>query len=379
MRKKICFVVAVPGTANSFLRDHIKALRTKYDVYLAGNIKSEKEIERLDVSGFHTIDIQRNISLKKDVRSVLALKKYFAEMGFDAVHSVTPKAGLVTAFSARLAGIKTRIHIFTGQVWATKKGFMKAFLKTTDRFIAMLDNHILVDGQAQMEFLEKNGIFSHGRAKVLGAGSISGVNTVRFTPSDKTRKEVRETIGIGEQKIVFSFMGRQNKDKGINELFEAFNRLAGERRNVFLLLIGTDEEDCQAKLPEYRNIKPGENYCFYGRTSEPEKILQASDVFCMPSYREGFGTSVIEASCLGIPVICSDIYGLRDTMIDRETGLRCKVADAESLYQCMLQLADDPELLRSLGENGRLRVLQNFDGAIITKEWCRFYDSLLSK
>ena len=125
MRKKICFVVAVPGTANAFLKDHIHALSQEYDIYIAGNIKNKDEISRLKVNDHFSFDIQRSISLGNDIKAVWQLYKYFKRMKFDAVHSVTPKAGMTTAIAAKLAGIKHRTHIFTGQVWATRKGFMR--------------------------------------------------------------------------------------------------------------------------------------------------------------------------------------------------------------------------------------------------------------
>ena len=128
MRKKICFVVAVPGTAQAFLRDHIAALSKEYDVYLTGNIKSVDEIAGLALTGWHRIEIERGISLWRDLKAVFAARKYFNQMKFDAVHSVTPKAGLVTALAAKLAGVMHRTHIFTGQVWATRKGFSSTSL-----------------------------------------------------------------------------------------------------------------------------------------------------------------------------------------------------------------------------------------------------------
>lgn len=128
MKKRICFVVAIPMTAAAFLKDHIKALSEEYDVYLVENIQSENEVKNLAIKGWHGIEIERGISLRKDLSAVFALKQYFKKMKFDAVHSVTPKAGLVTALAGELAGIKHRTHIFTGQVWATSTGLMRWML-----------------------------------------------------------------------------------------------------------------------------------------------------------------------------------------------------------------------------------------------------------
>ena len=121
----------------------------------------------------------------------------------------------------------------------------------------------------------------------------------------------------------------------------------------------------------------GINLIYYGITKQPNKYLQGADVFCMPSYREGFGTSVIEASCLGLPVICTDIYGLQDTMIENETGLRCKAKDIDTLFIAMEQYADNRNLINLHGEKGRSRVLKYFSGEEITKQWLNWYNQLL--
>lgn len=377
MKKKICFVVARPGSAESFLKDHIRYLSNNFDIYLVANLSGKEDFVLKGLSGVKDIKINRPISLKDDLKAVKDLKKYFKEMQFDAVHSVTPKAGLITALAAKSAGIKNRIHIFTGQVWATRHGVMRSLLKFMDKIIVRRSTQILVDGEAQRKFLIKEGVVSEKKSKVLGAGSICGANTVRYTPSSEERNLQRKNLDIHDETVVFSFMGRMNREKGIYELLTAFNKLAGKYKNISILFYGRDEERCLEDLGKYENINES-NFFYPGSTPVPEKSLQAADVFVMPSYREGFGMSVIEASCLGLPVICSDTYGLGDTMVDNETGLRCKTADVETLYKAMEKLYLDKELRRKLGEAGRNRVKELFAGEKIVKEWSKFYSNLLN-
>lgn len=378
LRKKICFVVAVPGTAESFLKDHIKLLANDYDVFLVANLEKATDFTLEGLVGIKHVAIVREISIVKDCKAVINLAAYFRKMKFDAVHSVTPKAGLITALASRWAGIKQRIHVFTGQVWATKTGAMRGFLKTIDRLIAGLDNHILVDGESQRQFLISEGVVSDKTSRVLGAGSICGANTTRFTPDINIRKQQRALMNIPDNKVVFTFMGRLNKDKGVYELLSAFNDLVKTSKNAFLLIFGSDEENCISHITEYRNIKNAENFLYYGPTSAPQLSLQAADVFCLPSYREGFGMSVVEASCLGLPVICSDAYGLADTMVDNETGLRCKVADLSTLTDAMKYFYDVPSERERMGFNGRNRVLELFTSEKIVTAWHDFYKKILS-
>lgn len=377
MKKKICFVVAIPMTAAAFLKDHIEALSVDYDVYLVGNIQSEDEVKKLAIKGWRRIEIERGISLWRDLSAVFALKHYFKTMKFDAVHSVTPKAGLVTALAGKLAGIKHRTHIFTGQVWATRTGLMRQILKSIDKIIAKCDNHIMVDGKSQRAFLEREGVLKPGKALVFCEGSIAGVNSERFVPDALARKEEREKIGIKDDMLTYIFLGRLNHDKGIGELYEAYNRLVAEEKDVFLLLVGMDEEGYLDKLIEYKNIKEGKNFHFYGLTKQPEHVLNAGDVFVLPTYREGFGSSVLEAACIGLPCICSDAYGVLDAYIDGETGLQCKVGNVETLYQCMKKMHDNPEMRINMGTRSRERALQDFSVKPISEAWVEFYHSLL--
>ena len=375
--KKICFVVAEFGTANIFLKDHIAALSKEYEVYLVANIADNEDLTKLHVFGVKCVRICRKVNIKADLKALRELYLYMREMRFDAVHSVTPKAGLLTALASFFARIPHRIHIYTGQVWATRKGVMRLLLMLMDKLIAILDNHILVDGNTQRDFLVNNRIISRTKSKVLGSGSICGVNIERFKPQIQIRLQEREKLGLTDGRVVFVFLGRLNRDKGIYELLEAFNQLASQFDKAFLLLAGRDEEECLKNLSSYNAIKEGDNFKYIGMTSTPEFILQAGDVFCLPTYREGFGSSVIEASCLGLPVVCSDAYGVMDAMVENKTGLRCKVGDVASLYKAMKLLCESAELRKQLGMAGRERVLKQFDGIVVTKEWVRFYQSFL--
>jgi glycosyltransferase involved in cell wall biosynthesis len=172
-------------------------------------------------------------------------------------------------------------------------------------------------------------------------------------------------------------MGRLNHDKGIGELYEAFNRLAPEYPKAKLALYGADEEGYEARAKDYPNLKRGVNFFYPGITRTPYQALQGGDVFVLPTWREGFGSSVIEAQALELPVITSDAYGVVDASVPNETGLRCHVDDPEGLYQCMKIYANDADLRKSHGEAGRERVFKLFDCNLVSKAWLEYYKELL--
>lgn len=379
MRNKICFVVALPCTARAFLKDHFSVLTKTYEVHLVANFPDEESKQEYHEMGVncHNAPIERPISIVNDLKALFALCRIFKRERFDSTHSVTPKAGLLTSVASWMAGIKVRIHIYTGQVWATRKGMMRSLLKMMDKIIATFDNHILVDGEGQRQFLIKEGVLKPENSQVLANGSISGVKLERFVISDDVRRAERENFGFKDDDVVYIFLGRLNHDKGIGELYEAFNKLVVECPKSKLMLYGTDEENYETKTADYANLKRDENFFYPGRTSKPFDALQGGDVFVLPTWREGFGSSVIEAQALGLPVITSDAYGVVDASVPNETGLRCKVNDSEGLYACMKQYYDHPELIKIHGEAGKKRVFNLFDCNVVSAAWVKFYEELL--
>jgi glycosyltransferase involved in cell wall biosynthesis len=378
-KNKICFVVSTLYTVQAFLENHIRQISDSFDVYIVANItkKDLEYLQTLPIKGYKHIGIDRKIQLGRDTKAVRDLSHYFRKEQFFAVHSITPKAGLVTALAGKLAGIKTRIHIFTGQVWASKKGLMRILLKSVDKLIAKLNTHSLVDGHSQREFLIGEKVLTETNSLVLANGSIAGVDTLKFGPDNSARTEIRNSLGIKDDQAVFIFLGRLCKDKGIDELLEAFSMLQKEYSNAFLLLVGPDEENYTEKIKNnYTNLVYKVNFCLYGLTTTPARLLNAGDVFCLPSYREGFGMSVIEASSSGLAAIVSDAYGLRDAIVPEVTGLVCKIQDVESLYKGMKFLMENPDYMELLGKNGRDYIQRKFSQADVSKAWVDFYLSL---
>jgi glycosyltransferase involved in cell wall biosynthesis len=372
-RKKICFVVPSIGSARVFLKNHFKELSINFDIYLVANVLEEELIYLADspIKEIKHINLTRSISILNDLQSLFFLYTYFKKMKFDAVHTLTPKAGLLGVFASRLASSSNRIHMFTGQVWHTKKGLYKYFLMLLDRFTVWNATHILVDGHPQRQFLIQNKIISGTNSSVLGKGSTAGVDTNRFCPNASVKKEVRNKLGIKENEVVYMFLGRMNSEKGINELAEAFNSLHKKHANVRLLLVGDDEENMKESIKQ--KVEDINSVIFSGVTTTPEHFIQACDVFCMPSHREGFPLSVLEASSVEKPIICSDTYGLMESIVENKTGIRHKVADVDSLHFAMEKLFYDQNLVESLGKGGRAYVLENFTAKTITEKWVEFY------
>lgn len=371
--KSICFVLTSPFAANAFLLGHLKALANHFKVTLCLNRAVYPLSDRIDPR-VRVVDmpIARKISLFQDLRGLLALMRFFRSEKFDAVHSITPKAGLLAMLAGALSGVPLRYHTFTGQVWATKLGWRRVLFKNIDRFIVACATRVFCDSRSQSRFLESEGVGSQGAVAILGAGSIAGVDPTRFRPDAEARRRIRSEFDIPEEICVFLYVGRIARDKGVFDLIEAFSALSSRREDVALLMVGPDEEHLQAALQSAAGTA-GSKIRWLGQSFEPERFMAAADVLMLPSYREGFGMVVIEAASCGLPTLAYRIDGVIDAVVDGETGVLLGIGDVENLVAAMEQMADDPMLRNRLGASARARVLNEFLDITVTSAWVAFY------
>lgn len=359
MCPKVCFVVATPMTVVSFLGGHLKIASKHYEVTVITDLTGvdSKSLNIPDVNFYH-LQISRKIALWRDLVAFAQIFRLFRAERFTAVVSVTPKAGLLTAIAAFTTRVPTRIHWFTGQVWATKKNPYRFILKSADRVIAGLSTFLLADSRSQRDFLIAEKVIRGYTCEVLREGSISGVDEKRFAPDKVARRSVRTELGIPDSAMVVIFLGRITRDKGVFDLAEALAYLETES-TVHSVWVGTDEEQLGPLLRDIM-ARSGHNVHFVGASEAPERFLAAADVLCLPSYREGFGTSVIEAAATGVPAVVSDIYGLVDAVVKGETGVVFPVGNARELSACLTLVIDYPRVREKLADAARTRALEYF-------------------
>lgn len=373
---KVCLVVSSPMTVTAFLQQPIRKLAAAFEVSVVANLPLGASIPALEgVATLLPVGIERQISPWRDLLALWRLTRLFRQQRFDVVHSVTPKAGLLAMLAARLAGTPVRLHIYTGQVWVTRHGAFRWLLKSMDKLIARLATQVLADSASQRQFLLDEGVVTAGRSSVLACGSISGVDTARFRPDTVVRARIRQELGIPQDDLVFLFLGRLNRDKGVLDLARAFAGIATDYPDAHLLLVGPDEgnllpalvgltAECAAQVQQV------------GYAARPEDYMAAADVFCLPSYREGFGTVVIEAAAAGIPAIATRIYGVVDAVEEGRTGLLFPPRDIAALQVCLREMADDPARRRQLGTQARLRAQADFSSETVATAWLDYYRRL---
>jgi glycosyltransferase involved in cell wall biosynthesis len=365
-------------TISTFLNGHIKLCSSSYDVFIIVNCDQTELFVNCSINAtFIHVPINRNIKLINDFFVLFKLLFIFTSYRFDIIHSVTPKAGLIGQIAGWISRVPIRIHIFTGQVWVTKKNPSRFILKLFDTLTGLLATDILVDSSSQRSFLLSERVISANKSQVLNKGSISGVNTKKFYPNRKARSLIRHELSIPEDAFVLLFLGRLNTDKGILDLALAYARIASQNPDLWLLIVGPDEESL---TPPIREIcaESMSNVVFVNYTSSPESYFNAADLFCLPSYREGFGTSVIEAAACGIPSVASRIYGLTDAVVDGETGLLHTVTDISDLVGCIESLINDRELYKKMADAAYLRAKSDFDQKTLSGSLFNFYQRTLT-
>jgi glycosyltransferase involved in cell wall biosynthesis len=366
-------------TAKIFLLDQIAALGKDNTVVVAANTKDPEALRRLSVDApVIFMPIERNISPLRDLWALIRLLIFFRWNHFDVVHSFTPKVGIVAMVAAYLARVPIRIHTFTGQTWATREGLARSFLRAIDKFTANLATNVLVDGRSQREFLIKDAVVSAAKSKVLTSTSHCSVDGERFRPNEEKRRSIRGGLGIADDAVVFLYVGRLSVEKGLLDLAAAFADIAASNPSAHLLVVGPDEDGLRRPMEELLS-RFAERVNWVGYTTSPEAYMAAADVFCLPSYREGFGQVLIEASAAGIPVIATRIYGVKDAVVEGETGLLYPPGDTATLCEHMKTLASSPAFRRELGNTGRVRVLREFAPEHITQALVEYYASLTAK
>lgn len=376
--KKIAIIVTSVLMARFFLVPHILSLSKKYDLTLILKNDYPEILKDMNLPvRVIEIPIERKISLFKDFLALLRLFFCLKKEHFDLVHTITPKAGLLGTIASWIVRCPKRLHTFQGEAWATKRGLYRILLKELDRLVAVLATNIIVVSKTERDFLIKECVISPEKSTVLANGSISGVDLDRFKFNKEVRDDLRFQLGIKDTQIVFLYIGRLNMDKGVSELFSAFNSLIEQADNVKLLVVGVDEDNFYTKaLNKFPNLNGYVKSVSY--TATPESYMSASDILVLPSHREGFGMVVIESAAVGIPSIGSDIYGIQDAIVDKLTGILFKVGNANALCESMKLLLQNHSMRLEMGENAYRRVVKLFNQNDVIAETLKYYDTLLS-
>lgn len=374
-KPKIIRACTVPQSL-SFVKDMLADLQEKYEVVLLSSSGPEwKEVRQSypDVKCIE-LNMERHISLMKDIKSLWQMWRIFHKEKPRMVHSMTPKAGLLCMTAAWMAGVPVRVHTFTGLLFPTTVGLKRKILMATDWITCACATHIIPEGEGVKNDLLNNGI-TKKPIKVLGYGSCRGIDLERF---DKTSEVMEQAAQLRKDGIcTFITVGRLVADKGINELVEAFVKLNKENNDIRLILVGCYEDNLDPLKKETHNLIDSCNAIEYiGQQSDVRSWFAASDVAVLASYREGFPNVVIEAGAMGLPQIVTDINGAREIIIEGENGTIIPSKSVDALYEAMKRMLD-LYYRNTLAKSARKLIASRYEHGFVRKCLYDFYDKIL--
>ena len=374
MKKKSIRISTIPLSLDVLLQGQLRMLSEHYEV--VGVSSPGEELDKVaQREGIRTIAVpmERKISPFKDLVSLFRLIRLFHREKPWMVHSLTPKAGLLAMTAAWICRVPVRIHMFTGLVFPTTTGLKQKILMATDSITCACATNVLPEGKGVKKDLEHFRITSKP-LQIIGNGNINGIDLEFF---DRTPEVWEQAEKYRKEEVVtFCFVGRIVRDKGMNELVAAFQRLHQTYPNTRLVLVGPFEEKLDPVLPETRqSIEQQAAIEWMGWQNDIRPFLAASEVFVFPSYREGFPNVVLQAGAMGLPSIVTDINGSSEIITEGVNGFIIPSQNEEALYKAMEKLLDTEER-RKLAQQARPQIANRYERKALWKELLKFYRSL---
>ena len=372
-RTRIFRIITQSDVVEWHLNNFLKRGEQEFEIFVLGDNVSKYKNAYGSIR-FIDINIKRKFSFISDIKTLFLLIFYMVKHKPRIVHSIMPKAGLLSSISAFVTFRPLRIHTFTGQIWSNSIGLKRFFLIKIDQLICILNTINLTDSPSQSQFLLDNGItYKSKLIPCLGIGSLSGVDLNKFNFNNliSYRDEVRNILKFSKEDFVLIFLGRKSLIKGITHLFEALNYLSDLK--IKLLFIGPDESDGVLNHLFEKYSFLSDNIIVLDSVSNREKYLIASDLLCLPSSIEGFGSIVIDSASIGIPTVGYEIVGLIDAVKNNETGFLVENGNSYKLSIAIRKLVEDHELYISFKQNCLSRVRNFFDADIFYNYQRNFY------
>ncbi len=378
---KIIRTSTVPGSLNNFCRGLLGDLQREegYEVVAVSSPGDalDEVAEREGVKTY-AVPMRRNISPLNDLKSLYHLIKVFKKERPDMVHSITPKAGLLSMMAAWVCRVPVRIHTFTGLVFPTSTGLKKRILMLTDRITCACATHIIPEGEGVKADLSRYKI-TNKPLKVLGYGNIRGIDLKRFDPEIEEIKSPADALRKNDI-FTFIFIGRLVGDKGVNELVAAFKKLNIEYPKSRLILVGRKEQNLDPLTSEtLAEIETNNSIEAVGEKNDVRPWLLASDAFVLSSYREGFPNVVIEAGAMGLPSIVTDINGSREIIVHGVNGDIVPSKDSEALYSAMKSFIESPGKLEKYRSEARPLIEKRFEIGFVQGCLKDFYNKVQKK
>ena len=367
---KICQICAVDFTLKKFLLPLIVSLQDAgMDVVAVcspGPYSAELRDKGLEIKH---IPIARSMNPLLAFQSIWKLATYLREQKFTVVHVHTPVAAFIGRVAAKIAGVPLVIYTAHGFYFHEGMPSWKRYSfiileKLAGRFTDLLfcQSAEDADDARRYKFLSPD--------KVITIGN--GVDIEKFNPDKVAAAElIKDELSLPRDALVVGFVGRLVKEKGVNEFLRVMTKIALVDKRVAVLLVGEKlgsdhDTGVEHELEKAKSIL-SDRLISTGLRDDIPELLQAIDIFCLPSWREGMPRTIIEAMMMETPVVATNIRGAREEVVPNETGLLVTVRDERELYDAMQRLLEDGELRSKMGIKGRQRALRKYNEKDVIK------------
>lgn len=327
---------------------------------------------------YEYIPMHREISLFSDLCCLFRFIMLFIKERPAVVHGNTPKASMLSMLAAWITRRPIRIYMCHGLRYQTTSGLLRRVLMSMEWISCHCATIVIGVTQGVANTLVSDGLCESNKIKVIGHGSAGGIDIDKFSRDAlvDNAQNIREDLSISADDFIFCFVGRVVKDKGINELVEAFDKLSKENDKIHLMLIGPEEGESDPINDGTKKLL--DSHCriySLGRKNDVRPYIAACNALVLPSYREGLGQVILEANALEVPCIATDIIGPRDVIESLVNGELVKVRNVDSLYHKMKEWVDNPSLVKEMAKTSRAYAESRFAQDIVRnnyyKEYCR--------
>lgn len=378
-QEKILHIITVSFVINHFFGNQFNYLKKiTENQYHLGCSPSDEFFQLSEKLGYipFPVEVTRNISPIQDLRAIFKIYSYIKKNKIDKVVGHTPKGGMVAMIASFFAGVKERIYFRHGIIYETSTGFKRILLMMIDKLSGNLATKVVCVSNSVRDISNRDRLNAPGKNMILGLGTCNGIDTEKkFNPEnhlEENVREIRKLAGISENDFVVGYVGRLVKDKGINELVNAWKILEKNHQNIKLLLVGPIEERDAITEESKKEIETNPNISNTGFVLDASSYFKLMNVFVLPTYREGFPTVSLEASSMELPVLITRATGCEESIIENETGLFIK-NDASDIAEKIELYLQSRTSQREHGTAGRAFVRDNFEE---TKIWDQIHSKL---
>ncbi|SUP53961.1 Glycogen synthase [Weeksella virosa] len=382
MMNKLIRITTVPQSLRGLLKGQLKFMSENGFEVIGVSSPGEalNDVERNEGVKTVGIEMTRSITPIQDLKALIQLIQLFRKEKPHIVHTHTPKAGLLGMMAAKIAGVPHRLHTVAGMPLTVATGSKRHLLNQMEKLTYACATKVYPNSFGLEKIILDEKFTSPTKLKVIGNGSSNGIDTSEFDPkkvSEETKKEIRKNLGIKEEDFVFLFVGRVVKDKGINELVQAFINLERNNTNCHLVIVGSYENDLDPVLPETeKQINNHPKIHAVGYKSNVIDYFAMADVLTFPSYREGFPNVVMQAAAMQLNCIVSDINGCNEIITNSQNGWIVPVKDIEILANRMQWCVDNPIESMAMGMKNREIMISDYERSYVWKEIVKEYKKL---